>query len=357
MDQEGLTLLNLGQSLDDIANIDPRGYGVCKILYKGSREFTGKPLSLNAAQKLCSTIKKDDIVLIMTGFVLLPFGTPETDGIVSSMLLARSLVIAFEAKPVLVCPAENLPAVKKMAATVGLHLYEDIEELKKMPVSCGVITFTKDRTAAPAMADKIIAQCSPSAVITIECPGENEKGCYHNATGLDITKLEAKSNVLFDKLKAAGVLTLSVGDLGNEMGMGAIREHLLRYIPYAAPGSCRCECKGGIAVRTAAYNIITATVSDWGVYALIAMLAYLKNDLNIMHDGELEKRTLTAACESGMIDMYGWLIPAIDGFGLDFEVPIVSLMRSCVEQSLALKEKCSVWFDKVGKLGFFDSNK
>lgn len=33
MTQKELTLLNLGDSLDNISNIDPRGYGVCHILY------------------------------------------------------------------------------------------------------------------------------------------------------------------------------------------------------------------------------------------------------------------------------------------------------------------------------------
>ena len=52
MTQKELTLLNLGDSLDNISNIDPRGYGVCNILYPASREYTGGPLSMNAAQKL-----------------------------------------------------------------------------------------------------------------------------------------------------------------------------------------------------------------------------------------------------------------------------------------------------------------
>ena len=43
MTQKELTLLNLGDSLDNISNIDPRGYGVCHILYPASREYTGGP--------------------------------------------------------------------------------------------------------------------------------------------------------------------------------------------------------------------------------------------------------------------------------------------------------------------------
>ena len=42
-----------------------------------------------------------------------------------------------------------------------------------------------------------------------------------------------------------GVLNIAIGDLGNEIGMGAIRETLERYIPYAAPNACRCGCGGG----------------------------------------------------------------------------------------------------------------
>ena len=91
MDQKALTDLNIGENLDNLANLDPRGYGVCRILYKASREYTGMPTTMNAAKKLCATLKKDDIVYIMTGFVLLDHHHAETDGIVSSMLLARAL--------------------------------------------------------------------------------------------------------------------------------------------------------------------------------------------------------------------------------------------------------------------------
>ena len=34
MTQEELTIENIGQDLDDLMNLDPRGYGVCRILYK-----------------------------------------------------------------------------------------------------------------------------------------------------------------------------------------------------------------------------------------------------------------------------------------------------------------------------------
>ena len=356
MTQKELTELNLGQSLDDLANLDPRGYGVCKILYKASRKYTGAPTSMNAAKKLFETVKEGDFVYIMTGFVLRPFKKAEMDGIVSAALLCRALVKAFGAKPIIICPEDNYEAVKRLAPAVGLHLFEDINELSEIPVSMGVITFTKDKEKAGSLADEIIEKATPSAVVSIECPGANSKGVYHNATGLDVTELEAKQDILFEKLQKKGILNIAIGDLGNEIGMGAIADTLEKYIPYAREGACRCSCGGGIAVTTKADNLITATVSDWGCYAMIASLAYFTRNIEVMHTAELEKETMLTASGSGMIDMYGWLIPAIDGFGLEINLPIVALMREMVVQALSLEETCKAWFEGVEKLGFFDEN-
>lgn len=353
MTQQELTLLNLGSSLDDLANLDPRGYGVCKLLYKASREYTGAPLCVNSAMKLAETIKEGDLVYIMTGFVLLPFKKAEMDGIVSSVLLARALVKAFGAKPVIICPEDNVIAVENLAVCVGLHLYKSVDELKQYPVSMGVMTFTKDKSKAEECADIIIAQGVPSAVISIECPGENEKGVYHNATGLDVTEIEAKQDVLFEKLRDMGVLNIAVGDLGNEIGMGTIGDYIKKYIPYAEKGGCSCGCGGGIAARTKTDNIITATVSDWGCYAMIAMLAYILEKPDVMHDAKLEEQAMITASKSGMIDMYGWLVPAIDGFGTEITCSIVTLMKELVNSALSLKETCKTWFDKTIEIKSF----
>ena len=127
MTRDELEKRNVGENLDALMNLDPRGYGVCRILYAGSRAYTGEPLTMHAAQVLCDAVKENDLVYIITGFVLLPHKVPEMDGTVSSMLLARALVMAFGAKPVIVCPADSVQAIEKCAAVVGLHIYEDLD--------------------------------------------------------------------------------------------------------------------------------------------------------------------------------------------------------------------------------------
>lgn len=354
MTQKELTELNLGETLDNLMNLDPRGYGVCRILYSAARDFTGAPLSMNAAKKLHSAIRENDIVLLTTGFVLRPFKKAEMDGIIGAVLLAGALARAYGAKPVIVCPEENLVAVRSLATVAGLHLYEDPAELKTYPVSMGVVSFTKLSAKAPMQADDIIEKFNPAAVISIECPGANSKGVYHNATGLDVTGLEAKTDILFEKLCKKGILNVAIGDLGNEIGMGTIGSRLKKFIPYAAKGECSCGCGGGIAAETKTDNIITATVSDWGCYALMAAIAYLNGNINIMHTAEIESEAIRTASRCGMIDMYGWLIPAIDGIDEAMHMSLVNMMRECVAHSLRLEKTCEKWFEKVIEKGYYN---
>lgn len=347
MTQEELTQLNIGESLDHIANLDFRGYGVCRILYEASRAAMGEPLSMHAAKQLLKSVHEGDIVYILTGFVLPPHGEAEMDGIISSMILARALVIAFDATPVLICQDENMAAVEKLANLVGLHLYETIEEAHTYPISMAAIPFTKHRRKADAMAERLIQLGMPSLVISIEAPGANELGVYHNATGIDVTTMEAKSDRLFNRLKELGVVTMAIGDLGNEIGMGTIRQQLFQYVPY-------CNSVGGIAADSEADVLITATVSDWGCYSMIAALSYLKQDKEIFPTEELVREVIVTASRNGMIDMTGWLIPSVDGMGLRIQTSIVALMRECIISPLKLKKTCITWFEKVDELGYYE---
>lgn len=357
MTQQELTEYNLGRDLDELMNLDPRGYGVCRILYSGSKQFAGENVSMHFAKKLIETLSTGDLVYIITGFRLLPHGSPETDGIISSVFLGRTLV-HLGIKPVLVVPEQCVDAVRSMAPVAGLHFYTDVESVLKFPQSISAVTFTTNIEEANDRAEELIS-FDPKAVIAIEAPGANDLGVYHNATGLDITHLEAKADALFDMAKEKGIPTFAVGDLGNEMGMGTLRDHIKKYIPYTQSGegksTCRCGCNGGILARTAADTVLTATVSDWGVYAVIAAISFLKEDLNLMHTPEMEKEVVITASRAGMVDMYGWLIPAIDGMDITILVSLVSLMRSCVSNAISLKETCKTWFEKTIELGFFEN--
>ncbi len=355
MEREEITRINLGSSLDKICNIDPRGYGVCNILYEGARKEMGYPLTMNAALKMVESIKEGSKVYIITGFVLPNQKKAEMDGIVSSMLLARAIVKAFNAKPVIVCPSDNLLAVRNLAAVVGLNLFEDLDLLEEYDVSMSVIQFPKDVGEATFLTEKLIVKHLPDMVISIEAPGANDIGRYHNAIGIDVTDMEAKADILFEKLVEAGVPNIAIGDLGNEIGMGRIKEFIKEFIPYAAAGDC--SCGGGIVAKSSSDNIITATVSDWGCAGMIAALSYLLGDLDILQDENLAREAIITASRSGMIDMTGWMIPAIDGVDCEVNVHILSLMRDIVRTTLKYRGTGENWYEGVDRLGFFKRKK
>ena len=54
MTREELAEWNVGTNLDQLMNLDPRGYGVCRILYEGARAFAGEPVSMHSAKAPCT---------------------------------------------------------------------------------------------------------------------------------------------------------------------------------------------------------------------------------------------------------------------------------------------------------------
>lgn len=338
---------NVGENLDQLMNLDPRGYGVCRLLYPGARKYMGEPVSMKCAKDLKAILKEQDIVYVITGFVLLPHKHAEMDGIIGAMLLARMLVKAYGVKPVMICPKECELAVEKLANVVGLHMYDEPADVKAYPICVGRVIFTKDEKKAQAQAEKLLAALPPKAVIAIEAPGANCKGVYHNAKGRDLSKLEAKTDYLFGKCKEAGVFTMAIGDLGNELGMGAIMEHLKKHIPFMEDNGCSCGCGGGSAAVMAADDIITTTISHWGAEALIAATAWLFGKPELIHSKEMETDAIKTASGCGMVDMYGWLDDCIDGIDMEFHVTLLEMMRQCVVKDLEQFEQNQEWFHKV----------
>lgn len=354
MTREQLAERNVGENLDQLMNLDPRGYGVCRILYNGSRKYAGEPTSMMFAKAINELLKANDIVYIMTGFILRPHKRPETDGIVGAILLARALINAYKVTPIIVCPEDNFVAIQKAGPIVGMHVYEDIEMAIEMPEAIGIYAYTKNKEDAPAYTEKLLSYGMPKLLFSTEAPGANSYGEYHNAIGMNMTELEAKMDHLFHAVKEKGIKTFAIGDLGNEMGMGTLKEHIEKYIPYAGKERCKCECKGGILAETCADYVLTATVSDWGVYAVISAIAYLKKDICIMHDAEMEHEVLQECCRCGMVDMTGSLLPGIDGFSSRMICDIVEVMRKTTEYAIHYDNQ--TWFDVTIEKKFFEEN-
>lgn len=360
MTEYELAEYNIGENLDQIMNIDPRGYGVCRILYPAARKYAGgNSLSMNTAKKLHSLLvnsSSETLVYVQTGFILRPHLQPETDGITGALLFIRALIQAYNITPVIIIPEKVVAAVINCAPIMGLHVYHSIEKAQKLPLSFAYKTISVNQDEADYEIEKLLLEQRPVALFSTETAGANLEGQYHNAVGVNMTEIEAKQDNLFVGLQNMGVPCFAVGDLGNEIGMGAIEQHIKQFIPFTGGitpyASCQCGCSNGIAAATKADYLVTATVSDWGVYAVIAALAFLNKNIEIMHDEKMEELVLTECSRSGMVDMTGSLLPAIDGFPLSFEKQIVALMRSSVDY--AIHYRSETWFPATIEKGFYE---
>lgn len=180
----------------------------------------------------------------ITGTVLIGTGFPvndtfETDGPVGALILYKALE-ALGAKPVLVCGTP-------MAAAFQY-------DYRICVISVG------NRNLGLAEAKKALAHYKPQAIISIECPGLAKDNCYYNMRGENISSRAACFDFF---LTEATCPTISIGDGGNEIGMGNVQEHLstLTVNPAIIPSVTPCN------------ELIISDVSNWGVYGLLAFLS------------------------------------------------------------------------------------
>jgi len=172
-------------------------------------------------------------VLIGTGFPVMD--TFETDGPVGALILYRALEM-LGAIPVLVCGTPMANAFQ--------HDYR----------TCVISIGKKDIGLAEAQ--RALAHFKPQAIISIERPGLAENGCYHNMRGEDISARAACFDFFMDE---ANCPTIAIGDGGNEIGMGNVKDFLAQLD--IIPAVTQCD------------ELIISDVSNWGVYGILAFLS------------------------------------------------------------------------------------
>jgi hypothetical protein len=250
--------------------------------------------------------------------------------------------LALGAVPVILVEADLVPGMQRVLQGAGLVSLPPHEATKaarsEHPIHAGaVIPWPADLAEARHDARRILAELSPAAAIAIEKGGMNGKGRIHTRRGFDVTAPIAKIDPLMEAARDAGVETIGIGDGGNEIGMGNIRDAVRATIPFGA--SCACPCEDGIAPSTEVDALVVASVSNWGAYGVEACLAHLTEQPNSMHDATLEDLALRAAADAGLMDgITGHVEPSADGLRSDVHAALVAMLRS-----LVLHARGQVW--------------
>jgi len=347
---DGVSLENIGEAVDRLITVPMSNWAILKgipviELYNACRDKAGGPLTLTAAHKLAERVGPGDTVIYATGFVILNYGKPETDGPIGAAALARAIDIGLKATPVFV--AEDI-ATGAMAATVtaaGLHPW-DPATARDGRHRAIIEGFPIDPALAKEAALRLLDRYRPSALIAVERPGWNGKRVYHSGGGFDISHFTAKIDYLFEEAKARGILTIGIGDLGNELGMGYIRDTVYQFIPHGAV--CQCPCGEGIAAAFEPDLGIMANISNWGAYGVEACLAALLGEPELLHDADTERRIIEGAVRGGAMDaVSGMLRPYVDGTSMEINVRIVELLHSIIHHRLSgsifTREYVSSW--------------
>jgi hypothetical protein len=227
------------------------------------------------------------MLAIVTGFFI-PTATPpagETDGPLGALFLARALT------PLGISVALVTDDFCMRALEAGL---DECGLRERVPLIA-----LPSAAEASKMSDsdygRALRDLPTTHLLAIERVGPNCDNCCHTMRGRDITALVSPAHRLFQSAKP--IVTIGIGDGGNEIGMGKIpAEIIARNIPNGNLVAC----------QIATDYLIVCGVSNWGAYALAAGIAHLrKQTLDAgLFDPQLERRILEIMVQAG---------PLVDG--------------------------------------------
>lgn len=331
-------LLGIAEALDKLISIDISGRGVITKLYDAARHQAEGPLTLKAVEALSLSIKPGDVVIIATGWVDQPLVAPdrgETDGPPGALALARALRLTLKARPIIVVDECLVAGMRQIARAAGFHCVEpetlihSIEKNKLLTLS--VLPFPADHDQAKIEAGKMIARFRPAACIAIERGGMNEVGMIHNMAGLDTSGTQAKMDYIFLAARQEAITTVAIGDGGNEIGMANIAAAIRTHVPHG--DKCQCPCQRGLVPSTPVDVLVAATISNWGAYALAALLGASTGVLGAMNNAEREAAVLNAAAAADFHDaIYGSVAASVDGCTAEIHLSVVTIMQEIVRQ-------------------------
>jgi len=273
--------------VDSLLAFDPGGRGIARFFVA------------NAAAQAARALRRAKRVLLTTGFSVGP-GLPETDGPPGTASLGRALR-ALGAEVTYITDAGALPPLQ---AALGM-LAEPTQ----------ILTFHAGSDAA-LTARRLLAEHAPTHLVSVERPGRTRAGDYLSMRGDSLREWNAPLDTLFLEAPRR-VITIGVGDGGNEIGMGALSARLRR----AGPRIAR------VASIVSARHTVVAGVSNWGAYGIVVELSRLARR-QLLHTPDEERRMIEACVKAGAVDgITRKHEPTVDALPLEAHAGMVELLR------------------------------
>lgn len=347
-------LETIGRTLDHLIAADLTARGVVDALFEtaraetasraqaGSEEFQagiarpGPSLLATVAAAIAGRLEREGKgarALLATGYPSRSWmfdDLTETDGPVGVAVLARVLEEAWGVVPLVVTGRQLVPVVEATLRSAGLIVGTVEQALASKPgppaaAVTAVIPFTADREAAEEEARVLLRRAAPALALAVEMPDRAADGQYHNVSGREVPPhLVAAAHVLFTEARKQGVLTVGIGDGGNELGMGNLAPALSRWM----------EGAGAFLARTEVDLAIAASVSNTGAFGLAAALAAAAGRPDVLSRIDVG-RVIERCSDAGAVEGVSSRVdPMSDGVPLALNRALWDLMRFAVEQGL-----------------------
>ncbi|WAJ29406.1 glutamate cyclase domain-containing protein [Antarcticirhabdus aurantiaca] len=298
--------------------------GIVVPTYVAARQVQDGALSALAARRLGEALAEGGTVLVATGAGVAPkLPGGETDGPPGAAVLGLALADGFGARCVLLAQGEHLPAVRASAAVFA-------DRLGAQPME--VAEFPKGEAEGREAARELVERHRPVAIVFVERDGPNEAGHYHGVRGdRRPAGTVAHVHLLAEEARTRGVPTIGIGDGGNEIGFGLIRDAVSALLPN---GGRSQPDETGVVTVTATDVLLSASVSNWGCYAVAGALSVIAGR-NLLHAAHDEHALIEACVGAGARDgATGEARLAVDGIDADGHGAFVTLMRSVVDAAL-----------------------
>lgn len=296
-------------------------------LYNACRRHHGQPLSSLAALRLTGKLAAGGVVFIATGAGVgpnLPHG--ETDGPVGAGALAYALIKLFGARIVFVTEDAHRAPVDAVAAAINA----EISPAFPATTEC----FPLGLAAGVEFANQLVEEYGPAVVVFVERDGPNKEGFFHGVRG-DCRAPDDVGHVylLAEIASDSGYLTIGIGDGGNEVGFGAIRDAVTSVHPLGARSNAGHV--SGVVTRVATDVVVSASVSNWGAYAIAAALAAILNRPDALYSATFDRRLLQGCVDAGARDgATARQEAAVDGIDGKGQAAFLDMLRSIVRVSI-----------------------
>ena len=254
------------------------------------KEYLQKDYCKRAAEKLIQAPKGN--VLITTGFYVA--GYAETDGPIGTLAVAKAL-----------------EGLGYHGIVITDKYCEGFFELKNISVEYVAID------ADQSVYEEILEKYRPVYMISIERCGHNLENEYANMRGDSITGQTACIDTLFELAAEKKIPTIGVGDGGNEIGMGNVRQVILE----------KLELNPCVVTVD---DLIIATTSNCGAYALAAYMAKLSGRPVFITYEEIEEymaQIVALGCVDGVTKQKKM---GTDGFSMEIEKEIITSLKEAI---------------------------